>query len=258
MKRLFVCLVLLFVSGISFGMEKEHAQISSNNTSSSSNSNNNDSWGQWFTNVLVRIRYGRVTQEALMRACCYDDIDFIEYAVKTNPDIINEKDSDTGNRALHWACDWGNDETVKLLLSYENINVNALCHYGIAALHEACMHHQEAKIKLLLMHKGISINTKDLWRGNTALHYACLVPEEKVIKVLLAYKDTDIDAQNNMGNTALHSACQRKYYPKEVKLLLKYNAYTGATNNDGETPKDLAIDQAIIDLFPSYDDDEDK
>ena len=66
--------------------------------------------------------------------------------------------------------------------------------------------------------------------GNTLLHAACIRPNnERLVEALILY-GVDVNASNNVGDTALH-VTRNKY----VQMLLSRNA-TITANSAGETP----------------------
>jgi ankyrin repeat protein len=62
--------------------------------------------------------------------------------------------------------------------------------------------------------------------------------ETSAAKILLEY-GANLNAQNNDGETALHSGCQGGYQ-EVVQILLNKHADRNILDNNGKTPLDLA------------------
>ena len=113
--------------------------------------------------------------------------------------------------SLHWAAFYGSTECLSLLLSC-GVNCLQLDDRKRLAIHYACLSQEDTCsqcISLLLEASPNSINKKDSL-GLTPLHLASQSHVDKV-ETLLSFKknSVDIDAVDNMGQTALHVACAR-------------------------------------------------
>jgi ankyrin repeat protein len=140
-------------------------------------------------------------------------------------------------------------------------DVNAKDRYGWRPLHAAACLEQVQVIKLLREH-GADTDAKDNhdW---TPLHFACHQFPLAVVIALLSPGDeihandsngattsilgkrksragANTEAKTNIGDTALHKACQRGHLPV-VKALLDVEADILAANNRGELPVGQAI-----------------
>lgn len=174
-----------------------------------------------------------------------------------------------GNTLLHQVCDNGHVKTVKLLLTFPEIDPNVLNNHKDTALHIACRKGHIEIVKLLLNHKNINLNKKGLcyktplevahnWKhteivqlllshpntkndaGYTILHQACLEDNIQIIKSLLDDTRTNLNIQDNEGNTALLLAC-KKDKTEIVKLLLTHPKIDLETQNtEGLTAFDIA------------------
>ena len=75
--------------------------------------------------------------------------------------------------------------------------------------------------------------------GASAYHLACEHGHVAVVRYLVEQTPLDINAQNSVGNTALHRAARRGHYDVCWALLM-YGAKNNMSNEEGLTAKDLA------------------
>ncbi|KAK7094592.1 hypothetical protein V1264_006126 [Littorina saxatilis] len=97
---------------------------------------------------------------------------------------INIKDNE-GRTALHWACDAGHTETVRLLLQQDDIDVNAACDGCWSPLLLVCMLGKTDIVQLLLLHNA-DVNMS-VALGLTPLHFACMRGHLDVVHLLLQH-----------------------------------------------------------------------
>ena len=105
---------------------------------------------------------------------------------------------------MHLACGnsktFSTDETVRVLLDHQNIDVNFRDGNGMTALHIACKkgltslrwccnNNDNECFEILLSHPDIHVNLQAPYVGMTALHWACEVNNIKAVKMLLKYKN---------------------------------------------------------------------
>lgn len=119
---------------------------------------------------------------------------------------------------------WGsvkNDlpEVVQVLLQHSDVNVNSLKGTQVAPLHQAAMQRNVDIVKLILSHPQVDVNAQDHnkytplmlvmnWlSGSKYLHKA-----QTTLRLLLARKDTDINARNQDGRTALSVAASGGFF----------------------------------------------
>ena len=106
---------------------------------------------------------------------------------------------------------------------------------GKTPLAHACLD-QCTTIVRHLIDKGAS--TRDQDGGNTVLHHAVNHGESsfEILKMILKCRNIDINAQNHLGDTALHRAvtlgCKNS-----VRKLLRYGAHSFFKNRAGKTPE---------------------
>jgi ankyrin repeat protein len=61
-----------------------------------------------------------------------------------------------------------------------------------------------------LIDAGMDVNARDFDREDTALHLAAAKGQKEVIEILVA-NGADVNAQNNRGQTALHSLVKKRF-----------------------------------------------
>ncbi|HBL98361.1 TPA: hypothetical protein DDZ86_01815 [Candidatus Dependentiae bacterium] len=143
--------------------------------------------------------------------------------------LLLDKGADC-KKALHFACEKGNIEIIKLLL-YKGEDINFTTKSGETPFHCACKNNNLDVINLLLK-KGANLNLKtgpencDL----TALHFACNSNSIKVIEFLIN-KKVDPDPKSKGNYTPLHYACDNNNF-EIVKLLIEKGAKPNTRSND--------------------------
>ena len=120
------------------------------------------------------------------------------------------------------------------------------------SLHLAVSKHFIRYVKLLISHDEIDVNAHSK-RGITPLHLAVEVGDLEIVKVLAAHPKVDINAKAFKGYTPLHFAIK-----KERMEILKYlsslpHIDLNALNNDGESPLFYAVRKAHKDSIAFFD-----
>ena len=153
---------------------------------------------------------------------------------------------------LHYACANGNVKTLEVILEiHPEMDLNVIDGSLNTPLHLACKNgNVEILIFLLnlsLIQGSIKVNEQNNI-GETPLHRACIFGHEKIVQVLLDYSINhgyciNINAQNHFGWTPLHSACF-KGRTEVIELLLNTkNIQLLISENNGETPFFMAVDE---------------
>jgi len=116
--------------------------------------------------------------------------------------------------ALHWACNFGNEAVVQLLVEIgADVNPSA---YGWTAMLLAAKH-SKMSIVYFLIQKGADVNAED-YHGRAALHSPVKYGSESVVE-LLVKKGADVNAVDRWGRTALIWAVENTQ-----KALVERNA----------------------------------
>ncbi|XP_055541281.1 ankyrin repeat domain-containing protein 27-like [Wyeomyia smithii] len=155
-----------------------------------------------------------------------------------------------GLAAIHLAATLGSPKLLTLILNLKP-NVDTVDAKNWTALHYAAANgHQN--LLLLLLHAGININStsNDL---HTSLHLACLNGHGGCVKALLYFAEhmkihVDIDAQTQLGQTALHYAAKWGF-TDIVETLLEHNALVNIANRIGATPIKYAHNVKILKML---------
>jgi ankyrin repeat protein len=151
--------------------------------------------------------------------------DIVAFLIEKGVDV-NQKNQlqETGNggkNALLEASEYGHIEIVRMLLQYENINVNALDQFGNTPLMLASMKDRREVVRVLLQHENINVNQKDAKVGLCAIECASMSNNIEIVKMLLKNENIDVNQQDNIGSTALMWTSFHGY--KEcVQMLLQH------------------------------------
>jgi E3 ubiquitin-protein ligase mind-bomb len=148
---------------------------------------------------------------------------------------VNVKNNDN-HTPLHFASWWKDIpmDSFKIILE-KTMDINAQDHGGDTALHFAIRRESEIKTKELLARKDVNVNVTNNYRS-TPLHFASMWPNipADLFKIILE-NTTNVNAQDEDGNTALHVAI---FFKSEIttKILLAHNDVdVNIKNNDNET-----------------------
>jgi ankyrin repeat protein len=143
--------------------------------------------------------------------------------------------------SVHEAVAIGDLHRVIQFLDADPALIRVPSHDGWTLLHMAS-YFGHADIVHLLLSRGADVNERsanDL--NNTPLHSA-LAGRRFAIAQLLVEHETDVNASNRRGWTALHLAASAGNLDM-VKYLMQHGAKAGLRNVDGLTPADLALER---------------
>ena len=168
---------------------------------------------------------------------------------ETAQDILLNED---GDRLLHIACQWGDVDIVRYLITDENCDVNIQNTHLSTPLHTACYVKSLSIIKLLL-ERRCSTNIPNK-KGATAqdillnedgdrlVHIACQWGDADIVRYLITDENCDVNIQNTHLSTPLHTACYVKSL-SIIKLLLERRCSTNIPNKKGETAQDILLNE---------------
>lgn len=170
-----------------------------------------------------------------------------------------------GVTALHIAASQGNTTAVVALLKHPEVAVNLPTDAGDTALHLAALSSFNLRMIEELLRHGADPTLRNTsgelpfqladraglteiadWlrvgndkNGNSPLHLAIWSDNTRRAMKLIEQRQTDIEARNTFGETALHTAAA-KGNAQVIKALLAAGADKTATNKGGQTAWDLA------------------
>jgi ankyrin repeat protein len=145
-----------------------------------------------------------------------DDKENLLLELNVRPFRIFEKDSLQGMTLIEWACEYGRNSILEMVLQ-KGANVNYRSGKGRTPLHIACFHGHTDTVKLLL-HHGANIDACNS-DGGTPLHMGVYNGHEDVIFELLN-RGAKVDIQeNHYGVTPLHLACQKGFHGIALALV---------------------------------------
>ena len=174
--------------------------------------------------VLIKDNEG---WSALDWAVLAEDDSMVQVLLADGIDIRSTKGGK--QKALNLAAEAGRELTVQMLVD-SGADVDARDSQGSTALDWAVPSGQVEVVRALLK-AGADVNSKDVF-GNTVLHWAT---QHKLLMELLLCYPVQIDAKNNLGQTALCWAAQDG--PLSVlEVLLEHDADINAVDVYGFTP----------------------
>lgn len=209
-----------------------------------------------------------VNSDALMKLALEDFIE-VESKILESPELITQKDVNDRS-ILHWAAVMGKQRLVELLLSFNECSIDESDDTGATPLILATLKGNMPICKMLIdrganvNHQNLnghtpvkyagSKNHKDLLIylldnngnpnardqiGDTSLHRCASMEHHECLRILLTHPKSSpliqIDAQNNLGNTALHLACECNDGTSAI-MLIEYGASTEILNKQEATP----------------------
>ena len=151
-------------------------------------------------------------------ACCVKSLSVIRFLLKRrcSTNIPNKKGvtaqdiplNEDGDYLLHIACQWGDVDMVRCLITDQRCNPNV----------------------------------KSSTSENSPLHIAVKSEQDDTIVQLLSHKQCNPNVQNKEGDTPLHIACCRRSL-HIIKLLLGERCSTNISNMKGETAQDIPLNE---------------
>jgi len=165
-------------------------------------------------------------------------------------DIIQVKDllfykQNIALSAIKWIFRYNNDSWNKNIGYYcKPLNKNLKYYDGNPILHLAIEQNIDI-VRVLLDHNMIDPNVTNL-KNQTALHYAIELNKYGTVRLLLRYSNADLNAQNSLKDTPLHSFVKaydiKTYDPIVLDLILsKPKLDLSLQNLDGNTSLHLAL-----------------
>jgi ankyrin repeat protein len=154
---------------------------------------------------------------------------------------INAKDNKIGN-ALHIAISYNSETALEELLKHKDVDVNIKYNDDSTLLQMACWW-PNIPIRLFkqILEKSDNVNAQT--GGATALHAAIMNKSVAVIEELLKHKDLDVNLNDGKNFTVLHYASAWPSIPTHLfKKILGITADINAQSEIGSTALHMAID----------------
>ncbi|KAI1008486.1 hypothetical protein LB504_001319 [Fusarium proliferatum] len=169
----------------------------------------------------------------------------------TNGAHVNEID-DSNRTPMSWAASRGNEETLQLLIDAGAEFKSKDSEFSRTPLHWAATRNRPNNASLLLQH-GAEIDAVD-GLSKTPLCLACQDGYPNVVEVLLN-NGADMETPHPKYAQAPLSLASGGGYEDVVKLLLEHGAKIDATDSQGKTARDWAIEERryeIVKLLETY------
>ena len=203
-------------------------------------------------------------QTPLHVACCQKFLSIIKIflEMRCSTDIPNKEGAtaqdlllnEDGDRLLHIACQWGDADIVRYLITDENCDVNIQNMCKNTPLHIAVKHSQNDSITQLLT--CVKCNPNIVNKDHlTPLLIAMQHNNPAVVAALLQHKNCDPTLCDPHGNTPLHLACiggETQPEMVEVAKQLLTSINPSCVNNAGQTPIELTTNYQLIKAISSF------
>ena len=212
---------------------------------------------------ILKLDTNNSNNTALIMAAMKNRAPMVELLLEYNadPNLRNSAQNHTGSlhdiyfgsTALHWASMEENYDIIKLLLEH-GADPNIMNIRFKTPLYISVKNGNFNAVKIMLEHNGDATEIFD--GGETLLYITASRYEDKNdIAELLIEHGVDINAQNRLGNTALHRAILR-YNIDLVRILLENGADPYIINNSNENSLEYAEDLKRLDRIhgENYDD----
>ena len=183
-------------------------------------------------------------QELPLHIACRKSLELTK--LLNNCDINSRNNSD--DTPLHIACESKKQDIILYLIEEMLCDVKITNANGKTALHIA----SSKSLKVRVLVQKSDINCQD-YSGDTPLHIACYNHNSVMMQLLISFPECRTDIINKEGQLALHVLLKNFffYYNDQdldvVKIMLKrHRAAAVATDNDGVTPLDIAVERGKL------------
>ncbi|XP_046555825.1 ankyrin repeat, PH and SEC7 domain containing protein secG-like [Haliotis rubra] len=170
--------------------------------------------------VDINTRGGWRRRTAVMEAARWGHKEVVELLVGKGADVsLLDK---YRRNILHYACWSGDVETVKLILSLNEVDINSRGWRSKTPV-MAAAGEGKGDVLAFLVGRGADVSLVDV-DGSNILLYACMGGDMKAVKLILSLNVVDINATNNYGHTAAYMA-RREGHQQVVDLLASRGAH---------------------------------
>ena len=154
-----------------------------------------------------------------------------------NVDYLNS----SGESMLHVACTHRQLDIVEFLVTGRYCNQAVQNHTGQTALHIACRSGCLDTVKLVSSKCDVNMQTVD---GDTPLHIACQHCHIDIAKFLTEVRGSNPSIANSQGDLALHIACKQNSVAL-VTTVSDCDVNTRTRTNTGNTPVHITLTQRM-------------
>lgn len=188
-------------------------------------------------NVNSTMKPSGAGRTALMEAALNNRGEIIELLISKGADV-NQRESESGYSALHYAAQFGAQEIMEILLD-NGADPNLQAKNGWTPMHTT-VRYGDFGAYGILQDYGADVDAVDR-EGLTPLMAAIAGGNSRADYMVrwLLYAGADPNKQDKNGNSALHHAAMMNLV-EVIPDLLNYGALVTLKNNEGQTPADVA------------------
>ena len=188
-------------------------------------------------------------------ACESGNVDLVRILISECGSNPIARDS-IGNTALHVAAMCGREEVVRELVDRYKCPVDCVGYQGgQTVLHNACGSDNVDLVRKLISEYGLDPMARDS-KGATPLHMAALNGREEVVIELVSKHKCPVDSMDSDRETILHYACWSGNVGLVRKLISEYGLDPMARDNEGATPLHTAAligrEEVVIELASKH------
>jgi ankyrin repeat protein len=172
----------------------------------------------------------------LKTACHYKQSEVFKYLLE-DEEAEDEAAEFLKEFPLHFACKWGSLEMVQCLVETKPLDVEDKNKEGQTPLHCALLNGSGQNTQYLIEEEKVCTDT-NYTNGRSMFQVACMSGSLELVKYVIFLKSKpDVNAQDEIGMTALHLACEDYKNIKIVKFLItNMEADVNSVDKEGRTP----------------------
>ena len=183
----------------------------------------------------VEFLYGRTP---LYYACESGNVDLVRILISEYGSDPMARDRE-GSTPLHVAAGCGREEVVRELVDRHKCPVDSVDCGGQTVLHRACNSGNTDLVRLLISEYGSDPMARAS-EGDTPLHGAAACGREEVVRELVDRHKCPVDSVGSLGRTVLHKACDSGNVDLVRMLISEYGSDSMARDSVGKTPLHVA------------------
>lgn len=177
----------------------------------------------------------------LKQAIQDNHLERVNQCIAVDHSIVNESLDDDSQKPLHYAVLSNNQSITAALL---NANADIDCIDGLANTPLIlAIELGYCDLAYWLMDKGAHPN-KPEGAYQKSLHIAVMQGYDEMVRTLVAHEEIDLDAQDAIGQTALHVVCPSEQEGSTItQILLDKGSNPNMRDNEGKFPLDIAYEE---------------